>query len=236
MNDRDSLLELFEIVTTETQKKHLPMTQPALTFIRTRFGMGCDVYYRRRLSVCRMLLDLHLPVEDELLDILLAVTLSHWLPGDLVPEDHAATLERICGGEKRVAEILSVLRYEGEDYYQHLMENRYALLIRLTERDALVESLYEWSTADALRFIAETREHFFRMCIYAKEHYREFLGPVSVLMEKTRNLTAANEALLKRYEEADDALSSEILSLQEENAAIRAMILEIRGDAEKVQD
>lgn len=233
MNDRDSLLELYEIVTNGTGHMQLPMTKAALAFIQTRFGMGCDVYYRRRLSVCRMLLDLHLPVEAELLDILLAVTLSHWLPGDKVPEDHAATLEGLFAGETRVAEILAVLQNAGEDYYEQLMTNRYALLIRLTERGVLVESLYEWPAADARRYLRETRAHFFTMCIYAKEHYREFLGPVSILMEKTRNLTAANEALLKRYEESDDAMNSEILSLQEENAAIRAMLLEIKGDSEK---
>ena len=109
------------------------------------------------------------------------------------------------------------------------MSDPYALLIRLTERGVLVESLYEWPATDAHRYIQETREHFFSMCIYAKEYYREFLGPVSILMEKTRNLIAANEALLKRYEEAENALGSEILSLQEENAAIRAMMMEIAG-------
>ena len=230
MNDRDSLLELFEIVTQEAEQKQLTMTAAALPFIRSHFNMGCDVYYRRRLSVCRMLIDLHLPVSAELLDILLAVTLNHSLPGDLIPEDHERTLEALTADEPRVGEILAALRYTGADYYERLVENRYALLIRLTERGVLVESLYDWPAQDARRYVRETRAHFFTMCIYAKEHYREFLGPVSILMEKTRNLTGANEALLKRYEEADDALNSEILSLREENAAIRAMIHEISGD------
>lgn len=227
MNDRDSLQELIEIVAAEAERKDLRLTASALPFIRSHFGWGCDVYYRRRLSVCRMLIGLHLPVDAELLDILLAAALCHSLPGDSVPYDHAVTLGDMFACEPRVGEILSVLRYTGEGYFDNLLHNRYALLIRLTERGVLVESLYEWPAADALRYIRETREHFFPMCIYAKEHYREFLGAVSILMEKTRNLTLANEALLKRYEDAENALNSEALSLREENAAIRAMMMEL---------
>ncbi|MCQ2447827.1 MAG: hypothetical protein MJ073_02825 [Oscillibacter sp.] len=48
-------------------------------------------------------------------------------------------------------------------------------------------------------------------------------------MEKMRNLIAANETLLNRYEEAESALSNEIMTLREENAAIRAMILELKN-------
>ncbi len=232
MRDRDSLYELFEIVLSETEQKALSLTASALPAIRARFHMGCDVYYRRRLSVCRMLIDLHLPVTPDMLDVLLAVALSHWLPGDNVPDDHRETMERLFAAEQRVAEILSILCYSGEGYYSRLMNDRYALLIRLTERGVLVESLYEWPAEDARRYIRETCEHFFPMCIYAKEHYREFLGPLSILMEKTRNLVAANEALLRRYEEAESAKRSEILSLMEENAALRAMIREI-GEAKE---
>lgn len=235
MRDRDSLDELFEIVSDEAKQKRLPLTASALPYLRERFGRGSDVYYRRRLSVCRMMIDLHLPVTADMLDVLLAVVLSHSLPGDRVPEDHMETLGRLFAAEPRVAEILSVLRYSGDGYYAHLMSNRYALLIRLTERGVLVESLYEWPASDAKRYIRETCEHFFPMCIYAKEHYREFLGPVSILMEKTRNLVAANEALLRRYEEESSAQRSEILSLMEENAALRAMIREISDEEPSIQ-
>jgi len=233
MRDRDSLYELFDIVLNEAEQKALPLTASALPAIRARFSIGCDVYYRRRLSVCRMLIDLHLPVTPDMLDIMLAVALSHSLPGDSVPDDHRGTMEGLFAAEPRVAEILSVLCYSGDGYYARLAGNRYALLIRLTERGVLVESLYEWPAEDARRYIRETCEHFFPMCIYAKEHYRELLGPLSILMEKTRNLVAANEALLRRYEEAESARRSEILSLMEENAALRAMIREMEEAKEE---
>ena len=85
MQDRDGLQELFEIVSQEAEIKHLPLTAAALPVVSSNFGMGCNVYFRRRLSVCRMLIDLHLPVENDLLDVMLAVALSHSLPGDAVP-------------------------------------------------------------------------------------------------------------------------------------------------------
>lgn len=229
MNDRDTLLELYDIVAAETAGGRLPMAAMALPFVRAHFGMGCDVYYRRRLSVCRMLIGLHLPVGPAMLDTLLAVVLSHSLPGDRVPEDHMPAMRAMFAADPEVGRILAVLNHEGEDYYDRLMADRYALLVRLTERGVLVESLYEWPATDALRYIRETREHFFSMCIYAKEHYRELLGPVSILMEKTRNLVIVNESLIHRYDEAENALRSEILATQEENAALRAAIQEITG-------
>lgn len=231
MNDRDSLSELFGIVSDYTAQRHLPFTASALPYIQERFGMNCDVYFRRRLSVCRMLIDLHLPISAELLDILLAAALSHSLPGDHVPPDYMEIINHLFSGEPRIAEVLSTLRqsdYADISYYSRLINNRYALIIRLTERGVLVEKLYEWPASDARRYIRETREYFFPMCIYAKEHYPEFLGAASILMEKMRNLIAANETLLNRYEEAESALSNEIMTLREENAAIRAMILELK--------
>lgn len=227
MNDRDSLFELFEIVLDYASHRQLHLTAAALPYIRERFGMGCDIYYRRRLSVCRMLIDLHLPISLEQLDILLAAALSHFLPGDKIPADHMEIVSRLFADEPRVAEVMATLRhtdYGDKSYYTRLVANRYALMIRLTERGVLVEKLYEWDPADARRYIRETREHFFPMCIYAKEHYPELLGAASILMEKMRNLIVANEALLNRYEDAETSLRGEILALREENVAIRSMI------------
>lgn len=229
MKDRDSLEELLGIVEEYTAQRRLPMTAAALPYIKGHLGMGCDVYFRRRLSVCRMLIDLHLGISEERLDILLAAALSHFLPGDTIPPDHQETMARLFAGEEQVAEVMKTLRhrdYYDTAYYEHLVQNPYALMIRLTERGVLVEKLYEWSPEDAMRYIRQTREYFLPMCIYAKEHYREFLGAASILMEKMRNLCEANEALLRRYEITEEALSLEILSLREENAALRAMARE----------
>lgn len=230
MNDRDSLFELFEIVSEGITEKKLPLSAQALTYIGEHLNSSFEVYFRRRLSVCRMLMDIHLPLSLDQLDTVVAVAISHYLPVDIIPHSHDKILSDIFSKNPNVAEILSILKhkdYNDKSYYSRLIKNPYALIIRLCERGVLVETLYEWSNQDARRFIRETREHFFPMCIYAKEHYPEFLGPVSILMEKTRNLIMANEVMLNRFEDSENSMNMEILTLQEENADLKAMISEI---------
>lgn len=233
MNDRNTLHELYEIVSSQVSAMGLELATAAMPVVKAHFGMECDVYFRRRLSVCRMLVDLHLPIDNDRLDVLIACALSHSLPGDNVPEDYPHTMARLTVFDRRVTEVMSTLRqtsYSDMSYYENLISNRYALLIRLTERSVLLETLYEWSPKEARGFLEGTRESFFPMCIYAKEHYPEFLGAATVLMEKTRSLLMANEALLTRYEETENALKGELLSLSEENAAIRSMMLEMKQE------
>ena len=227
MTDRDSLNELFDIVSGYVSHRALPLTAAALPFMRERFGMGCDVYYRRRLSVCRMLIDLDMPIDDATLDTLLAAAVSHYLPLDRVPADHCEIRKLLFKNNAMAEEIFDALsRSDASDdaAWAQLVLNRYALLIRLTERSVLVESLYEWPAADAHRYINETRHAFFGMSEYAKEHYPEFLGAISVLSEKIRCLTAANEALLDRYEEMEQPLLEELEALEKENRELRARL------------
>ncbi|MDO4494016.1 MAG: hypothetical protein Q4C53_09055 [Clostridia bacterium] len=234
MNDRDTLLELYEIVSGQANKLGLVRTIPALRYIRSMFGLGYDVYFRRRLAVCRMLIDLDVTVFSTPLDILTAVTLSHYLPVDHVPSGYAETLAELFADEPKVGEILSVLRqtdYNDKDYYEHLIKKRCALLIRICERGVLVETLYEWPTPVARRFIRETREDFVPICLYAMEHYREMRGPLAILLEKIKNLLACYEALIAHYDVQEVALLNETLALREENASLRAMILDLRAEA-----
>ena len=227
MSDRDTLLELFKIVGDEVEEKNLAITKTALEYLKRNFNKGCDVYFRRRLSVCRMLLKFHLPIDNEMLDVLVSTSLCHFLPGDIVPGDHDDFVKELVRKDTRIADIFSTLKqitYSDKSYYSRLIGDKYALLIRLTERGVLVESLYEWSSSEAHSFINQTKENFFPLCIYAKEHFPEFGGVLTLLMEKTRNLISANEALLGRFDESEDALRSEIIFLKEENAALRAMI------------
>lgn len=231
MSDRDTLLELFNIVSEAVEEKHLSITKSSLGYLKNNFNKGCDVYFRRRLSVCRMLLKFHLPIDNEMLDVLVSTSLCHFLPGDIVPEDHDDFVKELVRKDTRIADIFSTLKqitYSDKSYYSRLIGDKYALLIRLTERGVLVESLYEWSSSEAHSFINQTKENFFPLCIYAKEHFSEFGGALTLLMEKTRNLIAANEALLGRFDESEDALRSEIIFLKEENAALRAMISKMK--------
>lgn len=227
MKDRDTLLELYNIVFDSAKERGLKITLSALETIRNNFGKQSDIYYRRRLSVCRMLIKFHLPIDNELLDVIVATSLCHHLPGDVVPETQGSFVQDICEKDARISEIYGVLKqisYADLSYYERLTTNKYALLIRLTERGVLVESLYDWSSTEAKVFISQTKESFFSLCIYTKENYPEFRAAATILMEKTRNLIAANDALLGRFDEIENALRSEIIFLKEENAALRAMI------------
>ena len=178
-----------------------------------------------------MLINFHLPIDDDLLDVLVATSLCHSLPGDIIPDTQESFIHDICAKDTRIAEIYAVLKqitYADLSYYERLTTNKYALLIRLTERGVLVESLYDWSSTEAKVFISQTKESFFPLCIYTKENYPEFRAAATIMMEKTRNLIAANEALLGRFDEIENALKSEIIFLKEENAALRAMISKIK--------
>ncbi|MCQ2557557.1 MAG: hypothetical protein MJ135_00415 [Oscillospiraceae bacterium] len=227
MKDRDSLLEIYEIVQQAVHAQQLPLASDGLQLLRPFFHKGCDTYFRRRLSVCRTLIDLHLPISAERLDILLTVSMVHSLPVDKIPAGYNDAMFNRFSPETRIAEVVDILRQAdeaGKSNYRLLQSNGYALMVRLIERGVLVEKLYEWPEEDARRFIRETREFFLPMCLYAKENYPEYIGAASILMEKMRNLCLANEALLNRYEGVERALSNEILSLQEENASLRRMI------------
>ena len=234
LHDRDSIYELFSIVTNACHEIHLPLTASGLQYVKLHLGTGFDYdcFYRRRLSVCRTLIDLYLPVNRKKLDIMLAATLLNHMPVDTIPEDHDEILGGLFSVEPAVTRVLSVLRhrdYMDKSYYDRLISNPYALIIRLAERAVLVEKLYEWDPTDALRFIRETRESFYPMCLYAKEHYPDFFAAANILHEKMRNLTTVNEALLSRFVETENAISDEILALREENTAIRAMIRELQA-------
>lgn len=231
MKDRDTLFELYGIVFDSAKENGLRITLSALEEIQNNFGKGCDTYYRRRLSVCRMLIKFHLPIEDVLLDAIVATSLCHFLPGDVVPDTQTLFIDNLCSKNMRIAEIYAVLKqntYADLSYYERLTTNKYALLIRLTERGVLVESLYDWKSTEAKVFISQTKESFFPLCIYAKENYPEFRAAATILMEKTRNLISANEALLNRFDAIEDSLMSEITFLKEENAALRAMIAKLK--------
>lgn len=235
MPDRDSIYELFDIIKQSFKEIGLPMAEAAMDYYGAHLGMGCDIYYRRRLSVCRMLIDLYLPVPKNTLDTMLAATLINHMPGDLIPEDQDEVLGRIYADAASVWETLAILKhtdYSDKSYYDKIIRDPKALIIRLVERSVLLEKLYEWHPTDALRYVRETREFFFPLCLYAKENYPEYLGAASILHEKMRNLTTVNEALLTRFVEIENAISDEILALREENASIRAMIRELETAAE----
>lgn len=184
---------------------------------------------RHCLSMCRILIDLDIPLSWQETDILLSAALCHILPaGSRLHGEETKTLL-----EPEVFHILALIRRnesisEAKQlvYIRNVQENRLALLLRLADRGNIVEQMHSFSGWRTRRYIYETRNVYLPMCIYGKEHYPELIAPISILMEKIRSLTEVAEILLLRYETRETELMQQILELQEENARIRSAILE----------
>lgn len=188
-------------------------------------------YYKHCMSICRMLIDLHVPITKEEEDLILAAAICHVLPKKIAFPEKGRELVTTYHLDPQVYEILEInnrrafhTEDEVREFYANIEKNKLALLVKLVDRGNLVEQLYDLAIWDARRYIRETRNYFFPMCIYAKEHYPELTPMISILMEKMRSLIEVADILSSRYEIRETALSNEILSLHEENARIRGII------------
>lgn len=205
----------------------------------SRFGVQSThtAYLRHALSVCRILIELHIPLCHEEEDILLASSLCHIFPETILFPDFENFLTQDYSLHPEVFHTISILFREHDlseedqkKFFDAVRKNKLALILKLADRGNLTQQIYSISDWEAHKYIRETKEEFFPMCIYAKEHYPELLGPVSVLMEKIRCLTDVADILLSRYEQRVSDLSNQILAMQEENAAMRRIIQTLKSD------
>ena len=204
------------------------------------FNGGLDKhlsFYQHGLIICRTLIDLNLPLTKEETDICFAAAICHVLPEMIVFENLERDMREIYQLDPKVYEIVSLItRVEAfEDdklrsFYQKMQENKLAVLIRIADRSHIVEQLYALTSFLARAYIYETREYFFPLCIYAKEHYPELTGQISVLMEKLRSLIDAGEILLERFEQREKMLSRQVLIYREENSRIRGIIEKLKEE------
>lgn len=191
--------------------------------------------FRHSLSVCRMLIDLHLPLSNYEEDVLLAASLTHILPELLSPHKTEKLMGRygidhdVYDTAALIYRDSSMTNVEQKQYFKNIAENRLALLIALADRGNIIEHLYGISIQNAQSFIYETRNSYLPLCIYGKEHYHELLGPISVLMEKMRNLAEVADILLGRFVARETEITQEILALQEENATLTGIIRALEG-------
>lgn len=229
----------------EKQLHNTALALPVVHYLMTRDAQKVTVrsndaathmaYFRHALSVCRMLIDLHVPVSTEDEDIMLCAALCHVLPENFRFPDIRDALTRQYLLNPAIAEIL-LLIYRDDDgsdaqrkaYYARVRSSKLAIMIRLADRGNLVEQLYGLSNLSARSYIYETRNYFFPMCTYAKEHYPELIPPVDVMMEKMRCLVEAAEILLGRFESREAELTQQILTMEEENATLKRMIRTLR--------
>lgn len=240
--------ELYRSVQRHASEKSLRNTAIALPLVRKQIfcsgGMrnspfaGSETKLQHCLGMCRTLIDLDIPLDAEEEDLLLAAALCHVLPESNILCHLAPEAGR--GLNPEIFRTIALIRRDDSDsderqrrYIQRVQENKLALLIRLADRGDLVSQLHSFSGWSARRYIYDTRNFYFPMCIYAKEHYPELIAPVSVLMEKMRYLIEVAEILLGRYEARETELMQEIQELQEENATIKGILRIHRQAAEK---
>lgn len=186
---------------------------------------------RHSLSVARMLIDLHLPLSHREEDILLASCVCHILPENIPYKSSENRLTKEYQLDPEIHRLIMLLHHKGDlspteqrKFYGRIQEDRLALLIALADRGNLMGQLYGLYSWNARRYIHETKNCYFPMCIYAKEHYPELLGAVSILTEKMRSLIEIAEILLGRYEARETELVQDILLLKEENARLKSLI------------
>lgn len=188
-------------------------------------------YFCHSLSVCRMLINLQLPLSPDEEDIVLAAALCHDLKVYVPFPEKGMEMTTRYHMDPRIPEIMMLI-YEGdcdseEDLqavFRRIRENKLALLVRLSDRGNIVEELYTVSIWKAHEQIHETRTYYIPMCIYAREHYPELDTPIGILHEKMRELIIAADIFFTRYVNREKELTDQILLLEEENARMRIQI------------
>lgn len=251
--DAEMLEELYAFIERYAKEKNLLYTAVALSLVQSVLSIAAEtmadkhnaperyqVYFQHSLSICRMLIDLHIPLKKEEEDIILAAAICHVLPENRTEVNFENLDEKLTGKyhlDPAITEIIKLITREDgmteeeqKLFYERIKRNKLALLVRLADRGNLVERLHGLSSWSAREYISETRKYFFPLCIYAKEYYPELTGPVSIMMEKMRCHIEASEILLNRYETREMELTKEILALKEENARIRSTIRKMRSE------
>ena len=192
-----------------------------------------DITYRlpyiiHPLVVCKMLIELHIPLPHEELDILLASALCHDMIEDIPFLDHGKELMIQYHLHPKVYEtVLTVSKRkdfteaETKEHFQKIAENRLAALIKLSDRGNNVEDLYNMSAKKVYEYVGETDTYLFPICEYAKEHFPEIAQSVQILEDKMRCLTTTAEILVMRYEEQEKNLRNCIKRLRDENESLR---------------
>lgn len=244
---------LYEFVSAHAHKQNLSNLLSLLTVVKDvtdgRYGnlrgrVRDDMYYlsafHHSLSVCRMLIDLQIPLAPEDEDMLLTLSVAHVFPEAFFTDNLWQELQRRCSLDFEVFEMLFLIYIdenssdsEKEAYFEKIRENEIAVLVKLADQSHLIELLFEYSSWSARSFIHETRNRYLPLCIFAKEHYPQIHTAINVLMQKMQNISLGAEILLAQYEARENELLQEILDVEEDNATLKRRIRELTGNAEE---
>lgn len=187
-------------------------------------------------EVCSMIIDLELPITDDEEDSLLAAIMIHVLHENWPVEDLYDKLVNQLGYNEETYNIVNRIAYQGDmsddeqqAFCERIQSDRLSLIAALAHRGNIIERMYQHTTWVAHTYIAESKALYLPMAIYGKEHYRELLGPISILTEKLKILLEVAEVFIKKYEVREAELTQDILALHEENATIRGIIADFKA-------
>lgn len=180
------------------------------------------------LLVCRMLVDLHLPLPKEEEDIVLAAALCHDMIEDIAFENGGWELvtkyhldPRVYETVKQVSKRRDFTPEEEVEFFRGIQEHPFALLVKLSDRSNNVEDMYNMSAWKVHEYIGETERFFHPMAVYGMEHYPGLIGPLEILRDKILCLTQISQILVDRCEARTQELRRELEILQAENNRLR---------------
>lgn len=237
--------EVYDSLLVYAKQKDLKNTLISLSILpRFLFPKDFEIKYHENcyssninmdhaLSIAKMLVDLHPNLIKEEEDVVLSVALCHVLVEMVDFEEDGEELTSIYHLNPKVNELIHIdignkRGVPSEQYYKNIQENKLSLLVKLADRSKIVGQLYMSSIDDAQMYVRETKNNFYSMCIYGKEHYPELTLVISVLMEKMKSLADVTGILSSRYIEQESLMLQDILNLREENARLRALIRQLK--------
>lgn len=186
------------------------------------------------LLVCRMLVDLHIPLTKEEEDILLASALCHDMIEDISFPNHGKELTDVFHLDPRVYETVKLVSkrkdFTPEEEAQHFHEiekNKLSLLVKLSDRGHNVEDLYNMQYWKVHEYVGETNKYFDDMCRYGLKHYPELTRTLEIIYDKIFSLTRGSETMVKRCEAREKELEDQLNALKAENEALRKAYREL---------
>ncbi|MDO4494015.1 MAG: hypothetical protein Q4C53_09050 [Clostridia bacterium] len=189
------------------------------------------------LTVCKMLADIPLPLSAEEEDILLASALCHDMIEDMPFEHGGRELTEVFGMDPGVYETVKCVskRYDftpeqEQEFFQSIMENRLAVLIKLSDRGHNVTDLFNMSEWKIHEYIGETRTFFLPMCEYARTHYPELEDATEILQNQIICLTKAVECTAEKHAAIRQQLSAELETAKRENEILHGMLKKLREE------
>ena len=194
-------------------------------------GVVCRLpYVIHPLLVCRMLLDMQVPLSKDEEDILLAAALCHDMIEDIPFPLHGTELytnyyldKRVYDTVKKVSKRKDFTPEEELGFFHVMEQDRLAVLVKLSDRGNNVEDLYNMSVSKVHEYAGETIRLFLPMCAYAFEHYPELSESIAILHDKIVSLTDLSVILVDRYDRRERELKVNVERLRCENAELRML-------------